>query len=238
MPYPSGHSRINLGLAIAQVILRSTYQPLHSVPHWSLTSSSDFTSVITSLCRVGRVVVVKAVRIGQAERIHEKSQMMAFSQMERIAVTAELLSTHTRPDLPPLPREFFHVIVELCIGRLLERFKGEGSNSSETEQLLRAIDESLIKTIGAIRIHTSGRAGGMFWNLLADRWAHEIKVKFGGEEAVDGMPIVGIGDTASTFRLIFCYSAGVTSPMADSRVCIGHAAGRQSRPYCSSAWRI
>ncbi|KAJ9093722.1 hypothetical protein QFC21_006318 [Naganishia friedmannii] len=212
MPYPTGRARINLGLAIAQVILRSAYQPLHSVPHWSLTSSSDFASVIASLCRVGRVVLGIADRIGQAERLNEKSQTLAFSQLERIAATAELLCTHTRADLPPLPREFFHIIVELCVGRLLDRFKvGEGSNNSEVLQLLRAIDESVIETLGAIRVHKTGRAGGMFWDLLADRWVHEIKAKFVGEEAVDRMPI-------ETRRLWLAVARALVMPLAANPV--------------------
>lgn len=194
MPYPTGHARINLGLAIAQVILRSTYQPLHSVPHWSLTSSSDFASVTVSLCRVGRVVLIKAGRNRQAERIKYKNDTTALLQLERIAVTAELLCTYTRADLPPLPKEFFYLFVELCVGRLLDRFMvGQDSNNSEEEPLLQEINESVIKTLGAIRMHKMGRAGGIFWNLLADRWVHEIKVKYVDEEAIDCMPNVGIG---------------------------------------------
>ncbi|KAJ9123064.1 hypothetical protein QFC22_001253 [Naganishia vaughanmartiniae] len=214
MPYPTGHSRINLGLAVAQVILRSTYQPLHSVPHWSLTSGSDFASVITSLCRVGRAVLVKADLIGQAERINEKGQTIAFYQLERIAATAESLCTHTRTDLPPLPREFFHITVELCAGRLLDRLKvGEGSVNPEAQQLLRLIDESMIKTLHAIRIHKMGRAGGMFWDLLADRWIHDVKVKFVGEEAVDRMP-------TETRRLWIAATCALVLPLAANPVLI------------------
>jgi hypothetical protein len=178
MPFPKGNTRVDLGLCIAQVILRSTYQSKQSIPNWSLANNDDFTAITTAVYRVGRHVISKVDGLIQADQRNEKREIPAFRQMESVTAIFELICGSSKAALPPISTTALQLIVELCTRRLTGRVAvREGSPESECQQSINAVDHSLVKTLENVRRQRAGRGGGIFWNLLADQWIHEIKEK-------------------------------------------------------------
>lgn len=177
MPFPKGNTRINLGLCIAQVVLRSSYLPNRSVPDWSLANNHDFTSVIESVCQTGRIVLSKLDAVRQTEKGNVKRESAALQQTEPITAILELICDNTKAALPPLPSQALNLIVELCTRRLTGRITIREGANLELQQLMHDVDEHLIHTLDTVRQQRTGRLGGIFWNLLADQWIHEIKEK-------------------------------------------------------------
>lgn len=178
MPFPKGNARIDLGLCIAQVILRSTYRSKQSVPNWSLANNDDFTAITTAVCRVGRHIISKVDNLLQADQRKEKQEIVAFRQMESVTAIFETICGSSKAALPPIPTTALQLIVDLCTRRLTGRIAvREASSESECQQSINAVDQSLVTTLENVRTRRAGRCGGIFWNLLADQWIHEIKEK-------------------------------------------------------------
>lgn len=178
MPFPKGNARIDLGLCIAQVVIRSTYQSKQSVPNWSLANNDDFTAITTASCQVGRQVISKLDNLLQANTRNEKREIAVLRQMESITTIFELLCGTSKAALPPIPTPALQLIVELCTRRVTGRISvSEASSDGECQQSMNAIDQSLMRTLEHVRTQRDGRSGGIFWNLLADQWIHDIKEK-------------------------------------------------------------
>jgi hypothetical protein len=183
MPFPKGNARINLGLCIAQVVLRSSYRPNGSVPDWSLANNHDFVKVITAVCQTGRIVLSKVDAVQQAQKRDEKREMTVFQQLEPICAVLDLVCLDTKAALPPMPTQVLHLVVELCTRRLTGRIAISECSGPELQQLLQNIDSKLINTLAKLRQQRVGRPGGVFWSLLGDQWIHEIKEKSQGGDS-------------------------------------------------------
>lgn len=178
MPFPKGNARIDLGLCIAQIILRSTCQSHQSVPNWSLANNDDFIAVTSAACQTGRCLISKMDSLLQAKPRNEKREIAVLRQIESITTVLELLSGSTKAALPPIPTPALQLIVGLGSRRVTERIATTGPTvDEEYQQSLKIVDQHLLQTLENIRTQRTGRCGGVFWNLLAEKWTHEVRDK-------------------------------------------------------------
>lgn len=179
MPFPKGNARIDLGLCIAQIVLRSTCRSHQSVPNWSLANNDDFIAVTSAVCGTGRRLISKMDSLLQAKPRNEKREVAVLRQIQSITTVLELLSASLKAALPPIPTPVLQLIVELGCRRVTGRFASiEPTVDGEYQQSLKGVDQHLLQTLENIRTRRTGRGGGVFWNLLADQWTHKVRDKY------------------------------------------------------------